>query len=977
MIKRYVPMLSLVIGSFALTGCLDDGGQTSKNADPDYLINNPFVERGTHPLFDPLATEFIIPSDSLFGLSETDDGTMLNGADPANPVTTGLGYMDGASVLAPIDIRISGSLDDVQVLDARGFIDQEGTIVPNPDQNIFLIPLEYAGGDSLRQGDGEVAGLTPAIEYRRALELQAQGDGVGADAIFEQLLKERVRIELLDIDGGQNNLVRILPLEPLAEKTRYAVALTDTIVDASGEPLVGSPIYQSVANSDRVLSNAAFQPFRDVLLPARQMASDYFDFKRGFEASAAFSATFADVVLSDLITTTAVDDVLLANAAPVTFFRASLQNQARQDGVQQLITGLYNLTQQPLDASATAEQQAINDEIFNTLTDQDFRLYDAELATTLTEARDASMELVYADLVSNAQADRKLAYVLQAGASRAVDNVVDVSADAGTLATAADAIVDTPKPRTVSVFRQRDGVEVNAALQQTVDLPVVGSVNLNIHVYEGEITLPYFQGIPEGSDGSVIKSENWTAADFSADETLDNAPSDRVTHRFPFASKAGDTKVPVVIAAPDTDSGLTPAPVGGNGYPVIIYQHAVTTDRSAILPLATAAGLGCADPDNSYDCFVTIGIDQPLHGIFDTGLVGLTPITGAAQQDAGASMDATERHFGFAAGADLSAVAASELMAPESGGLFLNFTNYANTRDNMRQGTLDLLNVNASLEAIEAAIAACGSCPQTLDIDPDRVYFLSHSLSGMGGAAFPVVNNTAVADNADLSPILASNLFNTGGQFTRLLENSPTLAPQLLPGLDEASDGLLAQGRTELNLYFNIFQGLLDTADPMAYASFYTGSNTLLTEIVGVEGDPDRPADDTVPNAADAERYATGALTTTVAETGFVIASEAAPLAGTEPFAAGMGAISTPDAAGALPSITRYLEGSHGNPISAGQKDSDAFSSSAVFEEMFNQMLQLFTAGDGSVDVINPCVVQGADTTGTDCSAEGATDAGE
>ena len=406
---------------------------------------------------------------------------------------------------------------------------------------------------------------------------------------------------------------------------------------------------------------------------------------------------------------------------------------------------------------------------------------------------------------------------------------------------------------------------------------------------------------------------------------------------------------------------------------VIIYQHAVTTDRSATLPLATAAGLLCADPNNSYDCFVTVGIDQPLHGIFGEGFVGLNPIS----EQAGASADATERHFGFAADADLNPVPASQLEAPESGSLFLNFANYANTRDNMRQGALDLLNVNASLQAIEDAIAACADCPQDLNMDPDRVYFLSHSLSGMGGAAFPHVNNAAIeAGNDNLNPILAANLFNTGGSFGRLVENSQSVAPRVLPGLDEASDGLLTQGRTELNIYFNVFQGLLDSADPVAFAPLYKEAPILLTEIAGVPDDPERPTDDTVPNAADAVLYPLGPLSTTLPETGFVIEGENMPLAGTDPLAAAMGAESTPLQTDGLPLITRYLEGSHGNPISAGQKEADPFSSRAVFDEMTAQMLQLFT--DGTVAVINPCVVQDADTSGTDCTDSGGnTDAGD
>jgi hypothetical protein len=967
MFTRQVSLLTLIAASIGLTGCLESSSETTKNSDPDYNITNPGLVRGTHPLFDPLETEFPIPSDSLFFLSDVDDGTMLNGSDPANPVTTGIGFMDGNSVLAPIDVKISASLDTQQTLDARDFVEVEGEVVPNPDQNVFLIPLEYASGDSLIQSAGEVAGITPEIQYRRALALEESGDTAGADAIFQSLLEEKVRVELLDIDGGQNNMIRVLPVKPLAAKTRYALALTNDIVDTAGEPLVGAPTYQSVADPEKVLSNVAFEPFREALLPARQLAADYFDFKRESSAAAGYSADFEDVVFSTTITTTAVDDILLANAAPVTFFRSSLGIQARQEGLGQLTSGFFNLTQQLLGGSATTEQQAINDEVFNILTDTGFRLYDAELATVLSDAQAGGVTISYGDIVADSDADRRVAFALQAATALAVDTVADQETEAQALATAADTILDTPKPRTVSVFSQRDGGDVNPALRQSAGLGDL-AVDIDIRVYEGEITLPYYQSLPDEGDGAPLKTSNWLAADFSGNESLDAASSDRVTYRFPFAAKTADTKVPIVIAAPEETS----TPPTTEGFPVIIYQHAATTDRSAILPLATAAGLTCI-ADTADDCFVTIGIDQPLHGIFDSGIVGLNPIT----TQTGASADATERHFGFAADADLNAVPASELEAPESGGLFLNFANYANTRDNMRQGALDLINVNASLLAIEQAIADCGSCASTLNIDPSRVYFLTHSLSGMGGVAVPHVINAAVdAGNTDLNPITASNFLNTGGGFTRLVENSQSVAPLVLPGLDEASDGLLAQGRTELNIYFNVFQGLLDSADPTAFGSLYANEPVLLTEIAGVPDDPDRPTDNTIPNAADAVLYELGPLMTTIPETGFVINGENMPLAGTDPLAAAMGAQPTPlDSAADLPYITRYLEGSHGNPISAGQKSADPFSSSAVFAEMTAQMLELFTLG--TVNVENPCVVKDADTSGTDCSAEGSTDGGD
>lgn len=964
MLIRNALFVAVSAATFGLTGCLDSGGQTSRNANPDYQISGSGIERGTHPLFDPLETEFVIPSDALFYLSEVDDGTMLNGTDPANPVTQGIGFLDGASVLAPIDVKISASLDSQQILDARGFVEVEGEVVPNPDQNVFLIPVEYAGGDAVFPEDLEAPGLTPAARYREALKLREQGNTAEADAIFSDLITEKLRVELLDIDGGQNNLIRILPLTPLASKTRYVLALTNDIVDANGEPLVGSPTYQSVADPDKVLSNAAFQPFREAMLPARQLAADYFDFKREYPAAASFTATFDDVTYATAITTTAVEDVLLANAAPVTHFRETLQVSQRQQELGKLVAGFYNLSNQPLDGEASSEESSVNTAIYTKLTDPAFRLYDQGLASILTDANASGTVVLYSDVVADLEADRRMAHAIQVTTAEATDENIDTETRAQALASAAAPLVDTPKPRTVSVFSEKEGGDVNPALRQRIEIAGVGT-DIDIRVYEGEITLPYFQALPEEGSGTPLKTSSWKPADFTGNEQLNSAPSDRVSYRFPFAQKTADTTVPIVVTAPSTTSAQ---PTGG--YPVIIYQHAATTDRSAILPLATAVGLTCL-ADNTKDCFVTVGIDQPLHGIFDTGIVGLSPISAQA----GASAEATERHFGFAADANLNPVPAGELESPEPGSLFLNFANYANTRDNMRQGALDLLNVNASLQAIEDAVNACGSCTNGLQINTSRVYFLTHSLSGMGGAAVPYVTNTAAADNPNLFSISASNFLNTGGGFTRLVENSQSVAPRVLPGLDAASDGILTQGRTELNIYFNVFQGLLDSADPTAFAPLYKDQPLLLTEIVGVPNDPDRPTDDTIPNAADADRYLLGPLSTTIPETGFVIEGENMPIAGTDPLAAAMNAESTPLGTG-LPFITRYLEGSHGNPISAGQKEADSFSSSAVFTEMTAQMLQLFTSAPGnpSVTVENGCVVKDAPKP-ADCS--GSTDAGD
>lgn len=1015
---RKTSLLALVAGSAVLSGCLDSGGQTGKNADPIYEIDNPnHPGDGTKPIFQPLDTAFPLPSDPLFFLNPENDGTMLNGTDPANPVTTGLGFVDGNSILAPFDVKISDSLDPNQTLDARAFIEIDGEVVPNPDQNVFVLEIEYPSGDSVFQQQREVGGVVDAEKYRHARRLEEQGDTAAADALYQELLEQRFRIEIITVDadgpadaagGSANNAIRVLPVKPLKPKTKYAVVLSNDIVDKDGEPLVQELRFETASNPEFVLSNPALQPFRDSMLPARAFGSDFFDFKRealgDLGRNAADIPTFDDVTFAISFTTTAVEDVLLANAAPASWFRNQLLVDRRQSVLRNLIAGNFNLSDQAM-SGASSEDQDINSRIYELLTDETYRLYDAELAEILSDAKDNGVTVLYNDLVAEEDDDRRLAFILQDTATQAAEDVVDVSTRAAELAAQAAEVLDTPaaydpesgEPSPVRFFSQKLGREVNPAFGQQANLVLIDDIDMQ--VYEGEITLPYHLQTPEGTDGSPLQAGSWLPADFSENPDLPQAISDRVSYRFPFAQKQADIKIPIVVGTPDPEF-TTPA----NGYPVIIYQHAATQDRSAILPMATAAALLClADdgglPSNSENCFITVGIDMPLNGVFGEAATSArdeddpetTPGMVEISEQPGASGDATERHFGFTANDAMQAVTRDQVDNPESGSLFLNFTNYANTRDNMRQGALDLLHINALLPAIEDAINQCasdGDCSDGTVMNTDRVYFISHSLSGMGGVPYPVINNLAAQDNPDLNPILASVMFNTGGQFSRLAENSrETIAPALLPALNAASGGLLAQGRTELNIYFNVFQALLDSTDPVAFAPLFQESGneaTLVTSIVGIEGDADRPSDGTIPNAADDQLYDMGPLQL-VTDAGFEINSEPAPLAGTDPMARFMGAVSIDNGDGtddgSRPVITRYLEGSHGNPISAGQKGADPFSSSAVFDEMAAQLVALFRSRVDAdtpftVDVTNDCVVQDVGNRPGDPECDGSTDGG-
>jgi hypothetical protein len=149
------------------------------------------------------------------------------------------------------------------------------------------------------------------------------------------------------------------------------------------------------------------------------------------------------------------------------------------------------------------------------------------------------------------------------------------------------------------------------------------------------------------------------------------------------------------------------------------------------------------------------------------------------------------------------------------------------------------------------------------------------------------------------------------------------------------------------------------------------------------------PSDQTIPNAADQDVWSFAPLSNAYDAAGsgknagdpWVISGQAVsvtpvsgtPLAGTEPLVSLIGAGQTAETAaanGKLMSVTRFTQGSHANPVTAGttlDQDADGnpivgdkFSSSKVFGEMVFQIGSLFasTPGNPAVSVNEGCVVE-------------------
>ena len=938
-------LISLAVASsVGLTGCWSSGDEGA-NANPEYSISNPDFTGGTWPAFNALAQEFPVPNDILTLSAEVQDGTMVDGSDPENPVTTGIGFLDGNSTTAAFDIKISGSLDPNQELDARSFIEANGSIIPNPNQNVFLLPLTFPSGDPLLQAEGEIPSFKDAITYKTGVTLAGSSDTTlqaqGA-ALLQSLAAPVARAEVISLDDGQNNFLRINPVRPLAPKTKYLVVITNRVVDAEGDPLIASPSYQNYRNPDEPLGSDLLEDVRSAVLSWEQLASGYFGFMRDVFAQAGLPESAAptqdDIVMSITFTTTAIDDVLKANAAPRTFLSSKAEMDAKQSAIKNLNSGVFNVTGQAIEGADTTTQ-AINNRIYELLTDPTaaFSLFNAELAQTLTQANAAGISLSFNDVVvgSDGTVNTTLAFALQSAAAQAALDTVVVAEPTTTIAdviaaeaaTTADnliaaGILEAPAARPVSMLAANSADQYYAALPATA------------MIAEGEITLPYYQGIPDPAASpeaniAALQGYSWKA---NSSEQV-TAPSDKVTYRFPFAQPTGDVTVPVTVTYPaEALNSFKP----DTGWPVIIFQHGINTDRSASLPMASAMANACVQMTDTgpaptgLDCYATVSIDQPLHGISPNGSIltlaevpgpGLTPI----DELEGASPEATERHFYYAADPATNLATPMSMLPAEaqtSGSLFINLANFANSRDNLRQGVLDLLNLNASLGNVDDALDAVDGAEDT-DLDLNRIYFMGHSLGTINGTPFVAVNNAAhdaVAGSGGtpaLPKVKASAMLMGGGMVTKLLENSETIAPRILQGLASASDGQLVQGTSALEIYFSVLQGLVDNADPINYGGTL-GNRALFTVAVG---------DDTIPNEADKNP-----LDLTLPN-GFVIDSLSAPLAGTEPVIEEFGA--TVD--GRL-QVVRYTDGEHSTPVSADPQP--------VFQDIVVKSATMFTESE-------------------------------
>jgi pimeloyl-ACP methyl ester carboxylesterase len=854
MLKKTLLSLAIAASTVGLTAC-----NLSSIADNNTVDTNPAVSGTTgntgptKPIFSAANKTLPLMIDLLYIDAAITDGTASTD-DTTPPVTTALNSLEGSSTVAPIDIEFTAGLDIDSIQEKYA---------------VNLIKLRNAGDDPRI----DALYLSDSI-----IPISAENNQtVFSDESDQPVLGEDYDVSFFLLDDGKTQNLRISLINPLEAKTKYIVALTSKIKDSKGDTITPSSEY-SLLSEDLDLPSALLEPVRVLIKSYETITTDFF-------ASTDSGLDKSDIVLSYAFTTGGTSEVLLAMAAPQIF----VEELASQPvGAERLVFAAVRNASNSDEAAANAEAAAVI----------------LEFVTAAAAAEDIDFANANNPTAAEIKTVKATAAFENAILAEANGRIADITA---TLA--------TPGPRPVKLIQAEansDPLGLLPTTFETYKLSTAGittpaSPDVQINFIQGQIELPVGLSKPELTDTSnpdaisaavrlsFAQDSVWQAADeltpVSDNKRLNNETglltSDGVTqvtnadgstsfsggrtsvnYRYPLAKLDQVENAPLLMTVPSKNFDYTLfggknclTTVGPTGkYPVVIYAHAVTADRASSIAVGTAMAV---------NCYVTIAIDLPSHGVAPVsnnnegeaggnvffgfnveqpngtvaGLEGGDDIETKFAENAAADPDGNfanieERHRNLAAAAGSSARIPMDFDGTDdtpaigsSGSFFFNVGNLGRLRDNFRQGAVDLMHLNASLVNVDIDGDGVG------DLDTDNVYFAGSSLGSMVGAAFVAVNNNAAvqAKNPNLPLIKGVVLSSPGGSLTKIFENSPAVTPQVLGGLN------LAQDASNLQKYQTVLQATLNSADVINFADLLRNDNTPVMMYGMIGGGSCRP----------------------------------------------------------------------------------------------------------------------------------------
>lgn len=363
------------------------------------------------------------------------------------------------------------------------------------------------------------------------------------------------------------------------------------------------------------------------------------------------------------------------------------------------------------------------------------------------------------------------------------------TADLQTLAdsAAAQPLIVAPVPSPAGGIANTNEI-VSAALGANAGLPGIANV------YVGTLDLPYY------FDTTNSLSSFWLPS-LAARETI-TVP---VMMTLPISGS--------IIGLNTDGSPIQIPPRPAAGWPIVMYQHGITRNRTDVLLYADA---------QAQAGFATIAIDLPTHGLVDANNP-FNAVNTAFPTD-------IEQTFGVNA---------------TSGQNFINLRSLLTSRDNLRQGAANLLTLRKSLGGI---INAVTGMPES--IDTSKVGLIAHSLGGMVAIPYLGVENTPTP----------SSIVMSGATITDTLRNSASFSPVIEAGLA----GLGVTSPAGIAGFYANAQELIDAGEPANYAADAATKHPIhLIEVLG---------DQTVPNVA-TENLATLMGASSISQTRFGIAA--------------------------------------------------------------------------------------------------------
>jgi hypothetical protein len=313
-------------------------------------------------------------------------------------------------------------------------------------------------------------------------------------------------------------------------------------------------------------------------------------------------------------------------------------------------------------------------------------------------------------------------------------------------------------------------------------------------IYIGYLEVPYY-GDPQDALGSV-----WVNSDLVPPTAANATPLPRVPA----------LRIPLIATLPGASSTQSkPA----DGWPVVVYQHGVTTDRTTMLAIADAFASGG---------FAVVAIDLPLHGVTDPS----NPFfQGPGNPNPMNAFGDNERHF------YLDNIDGAGLPVPDGeiddGRQIFNLANPLNGRDHIRQAVADLMQLTATVPLIDFD-------GDTLpDLDGDRIHHLSMSLGSAFSSVFLGLDTTT--RSATMSSPFAT--------WSRILTDpeAVTFGAPLRAGLAAAG---LPQGTVAFDNFVRDLQTILDPGESANYAAAATVSHPIyVIEVLGDDRVPNGPTD--------------------------------------------------------------------------------------------------------------------------------------